>query len=248
MLGVTGGSDAVTVEPNSVAAVDPDTGQVEAAVPIGGRPTAIAVGEGAVWVANPDQQTLVRIDPKTKAVTSIGLGTRVADVAVGFGSVWVAGGNGETLTRIDPKQNVPEASIDLGGGGSGVLPRPVFLVATGAGSVWATRGNTLLRIDPDTNEARTWLTVNNPQGLVAGRGAVWVTQLNEHVLRIDTTTPKITCRARSVGARPVPRAPPRLALVDRLRGPEAARLASRLDHARTPGRRSRSPSPGTQPG
>ena len=118
VLGVTGGSDAVTVEPNSVAAVDPDTGKVEAAVPIGGHPAAIAVGEGAVWVANPDQQTLVRIDPKSKAVTSIGLGTRVADVAVGFGSVWVAGGNGETLTRIDPKQNVPEASIDLGAGGA----------------------------------------------------------------------------------------------------------------------------------
>ena len=192
VLGITGGSDAVTVEPNSVAAVDPETGRVEAAVPIGGHPAAIAVGEGAAWVANPDQQTLVRIDPKTKAVTSIGLGIRVADVAVGFGSVWVAGGNGESLTRIDPKENVPQASIDLGGGGGGVLPRPVFLVATGAGSVWATRGNTLLRIDPDTNEARTWLTVNKPQGLVAGRGAVWVTQLNEHVLRIDTNTPKIT--------------------------------------------------------
>ena len=96
VLAVTGGSDAVTVEPNSVAAVDPETGRVEAAVPIGGHPVAIAVGEGAVWVANPDQQTLVRIDPKSKAVTSIGLGTDVADVAVGFGSVWVAGGNGET--------------------------------------------------------------------------------------------------------------------------------------------------------
>jgi len=191
VLGVTGGSDAVTVEPNSVAAVDPETGRVEASVPIGGHPVEIAVGEGAVWVANPDQQTLVRIDPKTRAVTSIGLGTDVADVAVGFGSVWVAGGNGETVTRIDPKQNAPEAPVHLGGGG-GVLPRPVFLIATGAGSVWATRGNTLLRIDPKTNEARTWMTVNSPQGLVAGRGAVWVTQLNEHVLRIDTTTPKIT--------------------------------------------------------
>src|SRR4029077_15241487 len=185
-------SDAVTVEPNSVAAVDPETGRVEAAVPIGGDPGAVAVGEGAVWVATPDQQTLVRIEPKSKAVTSIGLGTRVADVAVGFGSVWVAGGNGETLTRIDPKQNVPEASIDLSGGGGGVLPRPVFLIATGAGSVWATRGNTLLRIDPKTNEGSAGVTLDSPQGLVAGRGAVWVTQLNEHVLRIDTTTPKIT--------------------------------------------------------
>ena len=194
VLALTGGSDAVTVEPNSVAAVDPRTGRIEAAVPIGGHPVAIAVGEGGVWVANPDQQTLVRIDPKSKDVTSIGLGTDVADVAVGFGSVWVAGGNGETggaLIRIDPRTNAPEAPIDLGTVDP-LLPRPVFLVATGAGSVWVTRGNKLLRIDPDTNEARPWFRVKRPQGLAAGADAVWVTQANEHVLRIDATTPKIT--------------------------------------------------------
>ena len=191
ILALTGGKAAVTVVPNSVAAVDPQTGRVEADVPIGGHPVAIAVGEGAVWVANSDQETLVRIDPTSKHVTSIGLGTDVADVAVGFGSVWVAGGNGETLTRIDPGQNAPEAPIDLGKVNQ-LAPQPVFLVATGAGSVWITRGNKLMRIDPETNEARTWYRVNSPQGLAAGAGAVWVTQQNEHVLRIDATTPKLT--------------------------------------------------------
>jgi DNA-binding SARP family transcriptional activator len=191
VLALTGGSKAVTVKPNSVAAVDSRTGRVEAAVPIGGHPVAIAVGEGGVWVANADRQTLVRIDPQTKQTTSIGLGTDVADVAVGFGSVWVAGGNGETLTRIDPSQNAPEAPIDLGKV-NGLAPQPVFLVATGAGSVWITRGNDLMRIDPKTEEARTWLRVDKPQGLVAGSNAVWVTEQNEHVLRIDAATPKIT--------------------------------------------------------
>ena len=52
VLALTGGSEAVTVEPNSVAAIDPRTGRIEAAVPIGGHPVAIAVGEGGVWVAN----------------------------------------------------------------------------------------------------------------------------------------------------------------------------------------------------
>ena len=194
VLALTGGSEAVTVEPNSVAAIDPRTGRIEAAVPIGGHPVAIAVGEGGVWVANRDRQTLVRIDPKSKDTTAIGLGTDVADVAVGFGSVWVAGGNGETggtLIRIDPRTNAPEAPIDLGKVDP-LAPQPVFLVATGAGSVWITRGNELMRIDPDTNEARPWFRVKRPQGLAAGADAVWVTQANEHVLRIDATTPKIT--------------------------------------------------------
>jgi DNA-binding SARP family transcriptional activator/DNA-binding beta-propeller fold protein YncE len=191
IIAVTGGSDAVVVEANSVAVVNPKTGEVVADVPIGGHPVAVAVGAGAAWVVNADQQTLVRIDPESKKTTSIGLGTDVADVAVGFGSVWVAGGNGETLTRIEPSTNAPGAPVDLGKVDE-LAPQPVFLVATGAGSVWATRGNKLLRIDPETNEARTWFKVDRPQGLVARAGAVWVTQLNEHVLRIDATTPKLT--------------------------------------------------------
>jgi DNA-binding SARP family transcriptional activator len=193
IVAVTGGPDAVTVEPNSVAVVSPDTGQVLADVPIGGRPVAIAVGAGGVWVVNADNQTLVRIDPKSRKVVATigGLGDDVSDVAVGFGSVWVAGGNDETLIRIDPSLNAPEAPVDVGQRNQ-LVPQPVFLVATGAGSVWAMRGNKVLRIDPETNEARAWFGVERPQGLVAGAEAVWVTQQNEHVLRIDATTPKLT--------------------------------------------------------
>ena len=193
LIAVTGGSDTVVVVPNSVAVVNPKTGSVVGDVPIGGRPVAIATGAGAVWVVNADDQTVARIDPKTRKVVKTigGLGTNVSDLVVGFGSVWVAGGNDGTLMRIDPRQNAPEAPIDLGGGGE-LVPQPVFLVAVGAGHVWVTRGNRLLRIDPDTNVARPWTLVSRPQGLTAGGGSVWVAQQNEHLLRIDATTPKVT--------------------------------------------------------
>jgi hypothetical protein len=173
--------------------VSPETGRILADVSIGGRPVAIAIGAGGVWVVNGDNQTLVRIDPKSRKVAATigGLGDNVSDVAVGFGSVWVAGGNDETLIRIDPSVNAPEAPVDVGKGNQ-LVPQPVFLVATGAGSVWVVRGNKVLRVDPETNEARTWLGVERPQGLAAGAEAVWVTQANEHVLRIDATTPKVT--------------------------------------------------------
>jgi DNA-binding SARP family transcriptional activator/streptogramin lyase len=194
VVAVTGGSNPVVVEPNSVAVLDAKSGRVLADVPIGGRPVAIATSADAVWVANADDQTIVRIDPKTRKVVKTigGLGTDVSDVAVGFGSVWVAGGNDGTLTRIDPGQNAPEAPIDLGDGGGGLVPQPVFLVAVGAGHVWVTRGNRLLRIDPATNDARPWIGANRPQGLAAGQGSVWVALGNEHVLRIDATTPTVT--------------------------------------------------------
>ena len=100
------GSPLLAVAANSVAVVSPQTGKVVADVPIGGRPVAIAVGAGAVWVANADDQTVLRIDPKTfKVVKTIGgLGSEVTDIAVGFGSVWVAGGNdGNVDAFIDPR-------------------------------------------------------------------------------------------------------------------------------------------------
>jgi DNA-binding SARP family transcriptional activator len=65
VVAVTGNSSAPTVLANSVAVVDPKSGRVVADVPIGGRPIAIAIGAGAVWVVNADNQTIVRIDPKT---------------------------------------------------------------------------------------------------------------------------------------------------------------------------------------
>jgi DNA-binding SARP family transcriptional activator/streptogramin lyase len=192
VVAVTGNSSAPTVLANSVAVVDPKSGRVVADVPIGGRPIAIAIGAGAVWVVNADNQTIVRIDPKTRKVAETigGLGNNVTDVAVGFGSVWVAGGNDGTLTPIDPSLNAPGAPIDLGGGGE-VLPQPVFDVATGAGHVWITHGNEVLRIDPQTNEIKR-IPVSRPQGLEVGAGSAWVTQLNEHVLRIEATSGRRT--------------------------------------------------------
>jgi DNA-binding SARP family transcriptional activator len=193
VVAVTGEADAVVVEPNSVAVVNPENGKVVADVPIGGRPVAIAIGAGAVWVVNADDQTIVRIDPKTRKVVKAigGLGTNVSDVAVGFGSVWVAGGNDGTLTRIDPSLNAPGAPIDLGKGGE-LVPKAVFLVATGAGSVWVTRGNTVLRIDPRSNEVKKTVATSRPQGLGVGAGSVWVPLINEHLLRFDATTGKLT--------------------------------------------------------
>ncbi len=189
------GSPPVAVAANSVAVVSPQSGKVVADVPIGGRPVAIAVGADAVWVANADDQTVLRIDPKTfKVVKTIGgLGNEVTDIAVGFGSVWVAGGNDGTLTRIDPRLNAPERVLHLAKPGA-VVPQPVFLVATGAGSVWVTGGNRVLRIDPQTNGvAGSTPAPDAPFTSVgSGAGSAWVVAGNEHVLRLDATSGRIT--------------------------------------------------------
>ena len=188
VIALTGGSGGAAVEvvPNSVAVVDMNDGKVVADVPIYGRPVGLAVGEDAVWVTNADDGTVSRIDPDNREVVkTIGLGADVNTVAVGFGSVWVAGGNDETLFRIDSRENAREATLHFGNADP-LRPRPVFYVVVGQKAVWITRGNSVLAIDPATNEVGTLVSLpGRPIDLGAGEGNVWVTLEDERLVRID---------------------------------------------------------------
>jgi DNA-binding SARP family transcriptional activator/streptogramin lyase len=186
----TRGSEPIAVRANSVAKLDARSGKVVADVPIGGRPIAIAFGAGSIWVVDADHSTISRIDAKTNEALPIGgLGTDLSDVAFGFGSLWVAGGNDGTLIRIDPRHNSP-TEVTLGKEGK-VVPSPVFAVRTGAGAVWVTRGNELLRVDPREERVTDQLRVSRPQGLAVGPDAVWLTTEDERVLRVDPGTVQV---------------------------------------------------------
>lgn len=50
-------------EPSGVAVVDPTTGDLVTTVDVGERPSGIATGAGAVWVANAGDGTVTRIEP-----------------------------------------------------------------------------------------------------------------------------------------------------------------------------------------
>ena len=88
---------------------------------MGQGPTAIAVGEDAVWVANTQEDTVARIDPATAAVTAtISVGRRPTGVAAGGGAVWVANSLSGTVSRIDPETNLVEATVEVGEAPQGV--------------------------------------------------------------------------------------------------------------------------------
>ena len=88
------------------------------------------------------------------------------------------------MTRIDPSTNQTAASLRLnvpGEDGGG----PISWVAAGAGAVWATRGeDTLIRIDPITNQVVSRLQIPAPNGLAAGLGAAWLVTRRGHLLKI----------------------------------------------------------------
>ena len=125
-----GSEPGVTVVSNSVAIVDSETNDLVGDVPVGGRPVALAFGEGAVWVANSDDDTVVRIDARSRRIVDeIRVGTDVRDIATGFGSVWVADGTHGTLTRIDLRPT--KVTTLRVGEGLDASPREVSWVAMG---------------------------------------------------------------------------------------------------------------------
>ena len=57
---------------------------------VGERPVDVAVGLGAVWVANAGGKSVSRIDPDTNRVTrTTDLHNPPAGIVTGFGYVWV---------------------------------------------------------------------------------------------------------------------------------------------------------------
>ena len=92
-------------EGGTVFRVEPREGVVANTITVGDGPVALAVGEGAVWVANRQDATVSRIDPATDAVTdTIPVGKGPTAIAVGEGAVWVANGGDGTVSRIDPRR------------------------------------------------------------------------------------------------------------------------------------------------
>jgi YVTN family beta-propeller protein len=71
---------------------------------VGDSPTDLAVGEGAVWVANSGDDAVSRIDPATNRVAGrpIPVGDSPEGVAVGEGALWVASSRDDTVSRIVP--------------------------------------------------------------------------------------------------------------------------------------------------
>jgi streptogramin lyase len=135
--------------------------------PAGNRPTVVpvprccdgelAAGEGALWVANRGDGTLVRVDPGTGRVAArVPLprttGQRPHQVAVGDGAVWVTSagarrGTANLLWRVDPASNQVTGTLDLGPTPAGGIPNSV---AAGNGAVWlggATKG-AIVRLAP----------------------------------------------------------------------------------------------------
>jgi YVTN family beta-propeller protein len=186
-----GPASGLRVAPNSVAAIDTNTNGVVAQVPVGARPSAITFGSGSLWIANLDDQTVSRVDPRTLFLQrTFSLAAPPTGIAAAGGGIWVVGSSPSatfvSVSRIDPQFDAIDNTVRIGN----VVPGSPGAVAARGASLWvAPFSGRLARLDPQTGHVVRQLDPNAaPTGLGLGADAVWVTDSDaDNVTRIDPT-------------------------------------------------------------
>ncbi len=154
-----------------VARIDADTMKVTAMIPVEPAAASVRYGFGHVWVVNPGQDLVQKIDPATeRVVQTADTGDTPRFFDVGLGAVWTLDQGDGTVTRVDPrsgKTSIIEAGVPGGGGD----------LAVGGGWVWARGGGNPLLVRIDPNSLKVVETYGPPSGsgaVTVGDDAVWV--------------------------------------------------------------------------
>jgi peptide/nickel transport system substrate-binding protein len=150
----------------AVAELDHDGSSVVSTVNVGNDPSALAVEDNRVWVANREDGTLSRIDPAHAVVdATVPLGGPPISLAAGAGILWATLANGR-VAKVDARSARVLQTTRLGGEPAAVVSEgPNAWVATLAAPS-SHRGGTL-RLESDVlSECRCL----DPLALVTGAG------------------------------------------------------------------------------
>ena len=169
--------------PGTVALFDAETVAKLPPVRLPAAPVGIRSGLSAVWVTTSrlDQDSLYRIDPRTRATTRVPRAHRV--VAAGPDSLWVTTDNPSTgIRRIDPASGRVSATVPV---------TEIRAMALGEGALWASTNAALYRLDPgDARVVGAPVPLEAPSvAMAVGEGGVWVGQDGREtfITRFDPT-------------------------------------------------------------
>ena len=181
--------------PAYAAVIDPQKNTVIEQVPIGPAPTAAAVGEGVVWIANAKNHTISTIDPGSlDEVGRVGVVAGASSLVVGGGYAWAG--------DIHEPGGLWRINLDLGEVHPVQLPASVGeaglqlpLLAYGFDSVWVVQSldtlpNNVIRIRAGQLPVALDVLPKGclAAGIAAGEGAVWIACQDPRLLRIDPLT------------------------------------------------------------
>jgi serine/threonine-protein kinase len=167
---------------STVNRIDPGTGEVTPAKSTLGVPTGIAAGEGAVWITNgfgspSGTPQVVTVDPSDDSVDVAFPSDDAKAIVVEFDAIWLADAERDRVLKYDPQDLTEPIEIPMDDDGIAQSAPRFLAVGSGAASgIWVVNelGDTVVRIDPETNE------------VVADDEGIWVTsQANDQVQRFD---------------------------------------------------------------
>lgn len=227
--------------PTQLVRIDPATKRVVARINVGYTPQSLVASDEAIWVTNssgcmevvscgdaspspefkfPEQNSVMRIDPRTNTVAASIRLAEPQDVGIGFDSVWVtasdAAGN-EILAKIDPATNTIVRQNGISGSGAltiggGFVPLTigeryvsVFLPLDGG-------RYSVYRINPADSaivdsEGPTFAEVAGVFSIASGFGSTWVSTTGmdsaSGLGRVDEQTARVLARITLPDASPV---------------------------------------------
>jgi YVTN family beta-propeller protein len=179
---------------SDIAVINPDTNKVVDRVPVGSSPALIREGDGSVWVADQLDLTVTEIDLESRRVLrTVGLGFRPDHLAAREDAVWAFNKEERVLAKLGAEQTWER------------FERPEFSEVEGVAlddhAVWLAGGRRLIRVDPDSGEVVTSVSVpDQVDGLATAGGEVWaLSSAAQAVLRIDPATTEIRDRISLAG-------------------------------------------------
>jgi YVTN family beta-propeller protein len=198
VLARTSGNDFLSrVDANAIGVIDAEAAGIASQVPLASAPSAIAAGEGFLWVASHDEGTVSRYEPASGGVQTLTLGGGPGGLAYGAGSLWVTKSEERELVQINPGTSAVVQTFAVGNGPSAV--------AVGEDAVWVVNAidGTLSRIDLARGSVTDTIPVGpSLAGIAVGPDAVWIaSEGNGTVVRLDPASRTIV-RAINVGNGP----------------------------------------------
>jgi DNA-binding beta-propeller fold protein YncE len=182
---------------DDVVALDPRDGHQVASVPIGVTPFELRASDQALWVTSYDDNAVVRIDVRSKAVQTIAVSGGPSGLALDGETVWVAISRAGTVARIDARVNQVVATIAVPCSASCWSAPTPLPVAVSNGAVWVRNEGigTLSRIDPTTNTVTATLDVNTFNGrsgqdaLAVAPSGIWLGGIS--IQAVDPATNRV---------------------------------------------------------
>ena len=198
-VGGGGGGDGTTTRSGATARASttaPPSPSIRT-IRVSGRPNAVAIGGGRVWVSSYDRSRLRVFNVKTgkRVKPDIRVGLHTTSLTTGFGSLWILNQTtGLRRLSLGPGRGMSKP-IDMTQG----FPVQARVVTTGKDGVWAAlrtvQGGTLDRIErlrPNDVPLHVAKRIEMPEGaqsIAVGYGAAWVINIKQDtVTRINLTT------------------------------------------------------------